>query len=772
VGRAWIAGSLACLVSACGPSGAAPFTVDGGLEQRTDADLGTTESAPEEFALVVAPRSMCTSPRTSFPDVPASHPASREVAELAARCITAGYPDGTFAPDRAVTREEFAAFVAKAFLSDTSPSRTSFRDVARSRWSADSIARGVAAGFFRGYPDGNFRPTAAMTREEAIASLVNGLGLVGGDGHLFSFDDAPSPWAVSAVSTAEVQGMLSNRALFSGRRLRAREPLTRGILASLLARAPQLRFEATPLTRGWSPAVQERWYHTHQGSRLLDYELLATLERADSRDRFFEPDSMSSFGFLYAVPPTDRDAMRAADELNPDRRLPIGFALDRNTEGVEYAGLTCATCHTSDLQIGGTRYRVDGGGGNVDVARFEEALLAAVRAALADPRKLERMASRSGQEVRALRTTLTSWSTEFSARLGRNTYAHAPGPGRVDAVTTLTNEILALALGEPRNVTPPTAPADIPQLWLTPELDWAQWAPIVHDALRRNLGEVMGVYATTRVDRSSGAVTTSADFENLDALEDWIKDLDAPRWTSTLGSADCTQASRGRTLYATHCASCHAVVETADRACGFRGASEYPRVRVGMSTGRFIPVTPVLQRDVGTDPNELIAFGTRRDYPGPYARLPALAPLMDAEGRVPGAALLSVVQVAASEQYFARFPANREDFLEGRDPSVRPTPTLLQSYRARPLDGICFTGPFLHNGSVRTLEQLLLPPESRARSFRRGTTDYDVTACGPRDAGEFVFDTAVSGNRATGHTYGTTLGAEDRRALLAYLRTL
>lgn len=78
-------------------------------------------------------------------------------------------------------------------------------------------------------------------------------------------------------------------------------------------------------------------------------------------------------------------------------------------------------------------------------------------------------------------------------------------------------------------------------------------------------------------------------------------------------------------------------------------------------------------------------------------------------------------------------------------------------YRAATLRGLWATAPYLHNGSVPTLDDLLRPPSERPTSFMRG---------------DFVVDTTVVGSGNEGHTFGTTLSDEDRGALVAYLLSL
>jgi hypothetical protein len=114
---------------------------------------------------------------------------------------------------------------------------------------------------------------------------------------------------------------------------------------------------------------------------------------------------------------------------------------------------------------------------------------------------------------------------------------------------------------------------------------------------------------------------------------------------------------------------------------------------------------------------------------------------------------------------------------------------LTDGYIGRPLDGIWSRGPYLHNGSVPTLRDLLRPASERPATFYvGGDTDYDLKNLGlayeevrspdgtrggrrasPRQS---EFDTRSPGNGNGGHAYGTGLSAKDRRALLEYLKLL
>jgi hypothetical protein len=93
-------------------------------------------------------------------------------------------------------------------------------------------------------------------------------------------------------------------------------------------------------------------------------------------------------------------------------------------------------------------------------------------------------------------------------------------------------------------------------------------------------------------------------------------------------------------------------------------------------------------------------------------------------------------------------------------------------YWAASMPGVWARSPYLHNGSVRTMEELLTTPNERARMFRRGSRVYDSAKMGFTDEGAYAFDTGGPGNSNNGHDYGTTLAADQKRDLMEFLKTL
>ena len=103
-------------------------------------------------------------------------------------------------------------------------------------------------------------------------------------------------------------------------------------------------------------------------------------------------------------------------------------------------------------------------------------------------------------------------------------------------------------------------------------------------------------------------------------------------------------------------------------------------------------------------------------------------------------------------------------------------PKNLVAYKARPISGIWATAPYLHNGSVPNLYQLLLPPGERVVKFNVDSSySFDAKTVGyvaDKEGRVFRFDTQLPGNSNAGHDYGTDLTRAQRWDLIEFLKTL
>jgi len=119
---------------------------------------------------------------------------------------------GKFRPEDAITRGEFIALMARVLGLETNTKKTEFRDVSSADWFAPYIATAVQEGYIKGYGDGTFKPEKAITREEIAFVLSNIIDLqlseVQALDILKSFEDNISTWAKASVAKVVQSGLL------------------------------------------------------------------------------------------------------------------------------------------------------------------------------------------------------------------------------------------------------------------------------------------------------------------------------------------------------------------------------------------------------------------------------------------------------------------------------------------------------------------------------------------------------------------------------------
>ena len=172
---------------------------------------------------------------SGFPDTQ-THWARAFVEGLAQRRIMRGFEDGSFRPERAMSRAEFAAVLQAAFSPSVTRPYVAFVDVPTSHWAADAIRRSYEGGFLTGYPRQQFRPNENIPRVQALAALVGGLGLPSGSSvplAEFYQDSAQiAGWAIDAIATATVNEIVVNHP--DRKRLRPTQPATRAEIAAFV----------------------------------------------------------------------------------------------------------------------------------------------------------------------------------------------------------------------------------------------------------------------------------------------------------------------------------------------------------------------------------------------------------------------------------------------------------------------------------------------------------------------------------------------------------
>ncbi|MBD2576927.1 S-layer homology domain-containing protein [Oscillatoria sp. FACHB-1406] len=126
---------------------------------------------------------VCASPSPAaagFPDVPADYWASPFIEVLNQQGIVTGYLDGTYRPQKALNRDEFAAIIRQAFNREpirNIESGSSFQDVPKGYWAAAPIEEAYQTGFMKSLANNTFKPKTEITKSEALVALAEGLNL-------------------------------------------------------------------------------------------------------------------------------------------------------------------------------------------------------------------------------------------------------------------------------------------------------------------------------------------------------------------------------------------------------------------------------------------------------------------------------------------------------------------------------------------------------------------------------------------------------------------
>ncbi len=205
------------------------------------------------------------------------------------------------------------------------------------------------------------------------------------------------------------------------------------------------------LDQNWSPDESNRFYFTAQGSQIIPYDWFLALEQADSTTPFRDNQNILKYRYLAQEP----------GPLNPDG-LPVGFVADQGV-GRAWLGMTCAACHTNEIHLGGTAYRVDGAPTLGDIQGFLSAMIVAMQQTRADAAKFGRFAtkvlgSHDSPPNRARLQAQLDFSIKVRAGYNlRNFPGYDPKAplqpptrfGRLDAVDSIVNEVYNFAVKNP-----------------------------------------------------------------------------------------------------------------------------------------------------------------------------------------------------------------------------------------------------------------------------------------------------------------------------------
>lgn len=610
--------------------------------------------------------------------------------------------------------------------------------------------------------------------------------------------------------------------------------------------------EQVSLDQGWNAEDADRFHHEAQGTHTLPIPLswfLALEAPLNSplaipffrRERFADNRYLLRFGFI-----------ASAKSRNNAYGLPIGFAYSpfQSIKGLSHketaVGLTCAACHTGQLVFNGKRYVIEGGPAVTDLGQLTYAL----RAALGQTALSAKLPFFDGRFRRFAKAVLgTEYNDLTSLQLKKDldgiidALVNQPGGidvtegfSRLDALNRIGNQVFAIDPERYGNYVNINAPVTYPHIWTSSWFDWVQYDGSIMSPLVRNAGEAMGVSAELNLTASpaEGRFASSIPFDNLRWIEQQLagKDqplvakaftgLNAPTWPASFPAIDKAKAAVGAQLYDKHCSGCHLPALTPDIVHGKAPDAEFwkhfgpirwrgPDGQEKQTTESVLNVEIIAQTHIGTDPTQGNVLRNRavdtagRELVRAGQTSPGLGLDIDVCQRKADNTLDTIhvsdhalqlyalalgAAVQQSIDAWLRSTGTDHAEIEGDRPNCLAAGF---GYKARPLNGVWATAPFLHNGSVPTIYDLLSPVAERPKAFLLGDPSFDPVRVGivtrtvdPKGRsydgeGYFILDTSRPANRNTGHEFsndkhegviGPELSPDERNAIIEFLKSI
>jgi hypothetical protein len=538
------------------------------------------------------------------------------------------------------------------------------------------------------------------------------------------------------------------------------------------------------LPQNWTEDQRRRYYHTAQGSELLPYAWFLALEQPRftiKGARPFKDDRyLQGFGF---IPDQVYDQ-------NPDG-LPVGFARDDRFvdpytgQKTVVLGITCAACHTGELFYGGKAIRIGAGPSLIDLQKFTEALGLAVTWTYYDPPRFHRFAkrvlgpnhSRADRRLlgQALKYYLDTSFTEVKSTL--RLFPTPEGYGRTDALARIGNFVFGTELNNKKNLIVGDGPVNYPPIWDASWMDWVQYNGSIQQPMGRNVGEALGVRSRINLLGYPGAqFQNTIHVDNLHEIETLLggdapgRGIWSPKWPEDiLGKIDRGTAAKGEQLYNQLCLHCHQSPMNSDAGRKAEHWTDYK----DNGGKQFFKVTMIPLEEIGTDPKEAENFHKRMANSGPLGK-----------GMLSAGDGLTFITQTVIQRAYAQLnlsPEQQEEWNGYRKNELRAP----LAYKARPHNGVWATPPYLHNGSVPNLYELLSPVAERSKVFYLGNKQFDPVHLGLDTSplkGATEFRVGLPGNSNAGHEFndgpkgngviGRKLKEEERLQIIEYLKTL
>jgi hypothetical protein len=553
---------------------------------------------------------------------------------------------------------------------------------------------------------------------------------------------------------------------------------------------------------------------------------------------FSDNDYLLRFGFIES----EKDPVNNPDGLpigfSKTQSLNIA-GIPVKTEGV---GFNCAACHTGHFISGegenAIEYIIEGAPATTDLGQLTAAIAASLgQTALSSKIPLfdgrfDRFAKRVlGQQYSAegKATLATDIANLIEAAEGTVDIVNVQeGYSRLDALNRIGNQVFAKALDRRENYQPVDAPVNYPFIWTSSWFKWVQYDASIMQPLVRNVGEAIGVSAHLEVSapKDEGRFQSSVPLDNLIWIEDFLKGpafnegLKSPPWPFEQVSKHDENYIFGKALYQERCQGCHMPeIDEIDTESQLKTISYVKNGKMTESIDKVLDLVVIKQNEIGTDPAQGNVLVSRMLNTAGNNQAP-----IEEQSRGVGLDTLlcgqDMQQALSSEWAGGDKTINLNENIQVKDGGdlnfayalgaiVQQTidawfkennvadvklieklsggrPNCLQAgqgYKARPLNGVWATAPFLHNGSVATIKDLVCKSQTqRPKYVLLGDIRFDDKALGLRqpksidnlaedtiesgslytEDGYFILDSSISGNSNQGHSFSSKYDEDDK----------
>lgn len=575
-----------------------------------------------------------------------------------------------------------------------------------------------------------------------------------------------------------------------------------------------LSFQAN-VTNGLSSQERQAYYYADEGIQYLPVDVLLSLDRPF-------PSGLGLYDERLLARPE-----RFGLYPNPYSQVlpPIGITASEDKDYVSMAGIACSTCHTQLIAKDGKSFLVDGGSSLFAIDRFVKEMVFSIAYTALDPSQFNAFYDRyrarakthesklhrdlKKRELKILRAS--SHYKRFTSALsdhlaGKNPAIDQDISSFVSHLNlTNTNNVSASKSNKPDGAYPTAdqldselkmygylagrllffyqqskyaasndktvgdsglsrsnpwnvvknlladrlkhqpesnwpkvtgGPINTPSIWRFDRSEWIFWEGVTNSMLERNMAQ--GLALLTSSSWTPGSESTTISIKKLHTVSAYASRITPPVWPEEiLGKIDQAKATQGKEIYKNSCLGCHAD-SSKDQTASF--------------SYRYL--------DVGTDPNYYL--GQIEPFVGGNFFTDGLTPW------------LRTFKDAAYKN--EGIQGQRDKYEAGRLNVIWKQPQS-NAPAARPLYGVWATAPYLHNGSVLSIRELLKKPADRLTEFFIGSIEYNSNDLGFENVSSwyaFKLQTnckTCTGNSNQGHDLGTNLSDLEKDQLIEFLKS-